>query len=63
MPRSAVLCLSLAVAGSQACAINIDDQGYIQREERRFPAESTVELHLYTFDGAVEVRSWDRPDG
>lgn len=62
MPRCAVVCLALAVVGSQACAINIDDEGYIEREERRFPAETTVELHLYTFDGAVEIRSWDRSE-
>jgi len=55
-------CVALAVLGSQACSVNVDRQGYIEREEKRFPAEKTVELHLYTFDGAVEVRSWDRPE-
>jgi len=55
-------CVALAVLGAQACSVNVDRQGYIERDEKRFPAEKTVELHLYTFDGAVEVRSWDRPE-
>src|SRR4029453_18572163 len=55
------LCLT-AVLASTACAVNIDQEGYIAREEKRFPAETAVDLHLYTFDGAVEVRSWDRPE-
>lgn len=55
-------CLALAMAAGSACSVNIDREGYIEREEKRFPAETTVELHLYTFDGAVEVRSWDRSE-
>jgi hypothetical protein len=45
-----------------ACSVNIDHEGHIVREEKRFPAAEVVDLHLYTFDGAVEVRSWDRPE-
>jgi len=62
MPRLVRVCLCLVALGSSACQVNIDHEGYIEREEKRFPAETTVELHLYTFDGAVEVRSWDRPE-
>jgi hypothetical protein len=47
---------------STGCAFNIDQQGYIAREEKRFPAEAVVDLHLYTFDGGIEVRSWDRSE-
>ena len=61
-PASAALCLALAAAGAPACGINIDHEGHIEREEKRFPAEGATALHLYTFDGAVEVRSWDRPE-
>lgn len=60
--RVPALCLSVTVAMSTACAVNIDQQGYIAREEKRFPAEVVVDLHLYTFDGGVEVRSWDRSE-
>lgn len=62
MPRFATACLCAAVLGAPACAVNIDHEGYIEREEKRFPAESTVDLNLYTFDGAVEVRVWDRSE-
>lgn len=40
----------------------MDNQGYIEREEKRFAAEGVVDLSLYTFDGSVEVRGWDRPE-
>jgi hypothetical protein len=59
---SAGVCLVAVVATLPACNVAVDVQGYTEREEKRFPAEKTVELHLYTFDGAVEVRSWSRPE-
>jgi len=45
-----------------ACSINVDNQGFIERQEKRFPVEGVAELNLYTFDGPVEVRGWDRPE-
>jgi Toastrack DUF4097 len=45
-----------------ACAVSIDREGFIEREEKRFPASTVVELHLITFDGSIEIRSWDRPE-
>lgn len=56
------LLLTATVLLTPACAINIDQEGYIAREEKRFPAETLVDLHLYTFDGGVEVRAWDRAE-
>lgn len=53
-----VLVASLA---APAC-VNIDQEAHIQREEKRFPAEGKVEVVLYTFDGSVQLRSWDRPE-
>lgn len=57
-------CASLtAVAlGAPACVMNVDHEGTIERVEKRFSVEKIAELHLYTFDGAIEVRSWDRPE-
>jgi hypothetical protein len=57
-----VSCLAIALAGGAACAVSVDQQGYIEHQEQRFPAATTVELHLTTFDGAIEVRAWDRPE-
>jgi hypothetical protein len=50
------------VLSGAACAVSVDQQGYIEHQEQRFPAASTVELHLTTFNGAIEVRAWDRPE-
>lgn len=57
-------CASLtAVAlGAPACVMNVDHEGTIERVEKRFTVAEIAELHLYTFDGAIEVRSWDRSE-
>jgi hypothetical protein len=55
-------CLALAAVTLPACQVNIDREGYVEREEKRFPAEGLTDVHLYTFDGPIEVRSWDRPE-
>jgi len=54
--------LTAAVICGQACDFNIDHQAYIERDEKRFAADKSLELHLYTFDGPIEIRSWDRPE-
>jgi len=58
--RSTLLASSLVL--SSACAINVDSQGHIERQEQRFPVQGVVDLHLSTFDGAIEVRGWDRDE-
>jgi len=60
--RAVVAGLAASVVLSGACAVNIDSQGHIEREEKRFEVTGTPELSLYTFDGSVEVRSWDRSE-
>ena len=64
MPRArwTAACLLAVTATTVACEINIDREGYIEREEKRYPAEGVVDVHLYTFDGQVEIRSWDRAE-
>ena len=54
--------LLICAAGMTACSINVDTQGFIEREEKRFTVDGVADLTLYTFDGTVEVRVWDRPD-
>ena len=34
----------------------------IERDEKRFAVDKVLDLHLYSFDGAIEVRSWDKPE-
>jgi DUF4097 and DUF4098 domain-containing protein YvlB len=54
---------TLALAGvlpfSLAACVVVDSQGHITREEKRFTVAGTPELHLTTFDGAIEIRSGD----
>ena len=52
------LCASLASAG---CMVSVDSSEYTAREEKRFEvARGVPELTLITFDGSVEIRSWDQ---
>ena len=36
--------------------------GYIEREEKRFPVAGHPQVTLSTFDGAIEVRTWEQPE-
>jgi len=54
--------LALVTLAGPACSVNIDHEGYIEHDEKRFDAPSAVDLHLDTFDGSIEVRSWDRAE-
>jgi DUF4097 and DUF4098 domain-containing protein YvlB len=53
--------LAVAALGS-ACVVSVDSQGQIVRDEKRFKVTGTPELRLTTFDGAIEIQAWDRPD-
>lgn len=57
LPHIALLSTLLA---SGACSINVDNQGHIVRDEKRYVVEGIADLNLTTFDGAIEVRGWDR---
>ena len=47
------------VAGS-ACVMSVGHEGYVEHVEKRFAVtSSTADVRLTTFDGAIEVRSWD----
>ncbi|OFW26164.1 MAG: hypothetical protein A3H97_15540 [Acidobacteria bacterium RIFCSPLOWO2_02_FULL_65_29] len=36
--------------------------GYVEREEKRFPTGGQPDVVLSTFDGSIEVRSWDQSE-
>jgi hypothetical protein len=55
-------CLASAVLASGACAVSVDKEAHIEREQKRFDANGLTDVHLYTFDGNVEVTAWDRPE-
>ena len=62
--RALIVSSSLAACalGGSACVVSVEHQGQIESVEKRFTVSKTVELKLTTFDGAIEVRSWDRPE-
>jgi hypothetical protein len=60
-PRSLATATAVLLSlGSAACEITVDAGPYVVREEKRFQVSGTPTLTLETFDGSLEVRSWDR---
>jgi DUF4097 and DUF4098 domain-containing protein YvlB len=56
--------LALLVSGNlvSGCVVNVDTQAEIVREEKRFTVTGTPVLSLSTFDGAIEIQSWEKPE-
>jgi hypothetical protein len=52
--------MAAAILGS-ACSINLNAEHYIGKEEKTFAVTGKPELSLKTFDGAIEVTTWDKP--
>jgi DUF4097 and DUF4098 domain-containing protein YvlB len=50
----------LAGAVASACVVSVDSQGQIVREEKRFSLDGAPDLQLSTFDGSIEIQSWDK---
>jgi DUF4097 and DUF4098 domain-containing protein YvlB len=59
--RSGATLLGLAVAVSTACSINLNAEQYVGKEQKNFAVTGKTELELKTFDGSIEVTSWDKP--
>ena len=51
-----------AGALAAGCVVSVDSQGQIVREEKKFNVEGSPELHLSTFDGAIEIQPWERSE-
>jgi len=49
--------LVLASAALTGGCVVVDSQGHITRDEKRFTVSGMPDVHLTTFDGAIEVRS------
>jgi len=52
--------LTVLLLPTTACMISVDAGEFTVREEKRFDVTGTPELTLVTFDGSMEIRSWDR---
>jgi len=56
---------SLAVLLAGSGCIDIAGANFnkvVEREEKRFSTGSSPDLNLSTFDGSIEIRSWDKPE-
>ena len=61
--RHFVLGGTLAVTSFCAVGcVTLDSQSEIVRDEKRFTVKGTPSIHLTTFDGAIQIQSWDKPE-
>jgi DUF4097 and DUF4098 domain-containing protein YvlB len=54
----ALLTATLAATG---CEVSVDSQGQVVREEKRFTTAGTPVVRVATFDGSIQIQSWDKP--
>ena len=59
--RASALAVGLALL-STACTVTVDSHSEILREEKRFTVDGRADVRVTTFDGAIEIQSWDKPD-
>ena len=55
----AFLLASTVLAG---CEVNLNTEGLSARETKTFTVAGLPEIDLDTFDGAIEIHSWDKPE-
>jgi hypothetical protein len=55
-----VALLVLAAASLAACEVNLNSEGIVSRETKKFEVTGIPDVQLETFDGAIEIHSWDR---
>jgi DUF4097 and DUF4098 domain-containing protein YvlB len=58
-------CLAVTAAAmllTSACEIAVNAGPYSVHEEKRYSVAGTPDLQLTTFDGSMEIRSWDRAE-
>jgi DUF4097 and DUF4098 domain-containing protein YvlB len=48
--------------GASACSINLSAEQWVGTEKKSFPVTGKAEVNLKTFDGSIEVTTWDRPE-
>ncbi len=59
----AAVALASLLAGPGCIDIVGSDLGrYVEREEKHFPVAGKPDVTLSTFDGSIEIRSWDKPE-
>lgn len=47
---------------SAGCTVTVDSHSEIVRDEKRFKVSGIGDVRVSTFDGSIEIQSWDKPD-
>ena len=55
-------CVLVATTAFAGCEVNLHTEGLSARETKTFKVTGQPQLVLDTFDGAIELHSWDRPE-
>ena len=56
-PRALLVAAAVALT---ACEVNLNSEGIVSRETKTFKVSGVPDVQLETFDGSIEVHSWDR---
>jgi DUF4097 and DUF4098 domain-containing protein YvlB len=56
------LLIAAAVLAFGGCEVNLNSEGIVSREVKKFAVSATADVDVETFDGAIEVHSWDRSE-
>ncbi|MGH9385239.1 MAG: DUF4097 family beta strand repeat-containing protein [Vicinamibacterales bacterium] len=56
------MCALVAATFAAACEVNLNSEGLTTRETRNFKITGQPEVVLDTFDGSIEIHSWDRDE-
>jgi len=57
LSAAAILAATTALGG---CVVSLDSQGYTNRETRTFDVSANPDVRLTTFDGSIQIRTWDK---
>lgn len=60
--RLPVVFVPLLTAALAACSINVSAERHVTTEKKSFPVTGRAEVVLKTFDGAIEVTTWDQSE-
>ena len=62
MRLTVTACVLVATTALVGCEVNLQTEGLSARETKTFKVSGQPQLVLDTFDGAIELHSWDRPE-
>lgn len=59
MKYAALLLAAVVVTG---CEVNLNSEGIVSRDTKKFTVTANPQIELDTFEGSIEVHSWDRDE-